>query len=448
MNHELRSRISRFDLLPRDTHAGRRTGVRRMLLLAALYVAPAALSLLHARPCMGGLTLDGSGISFSGNSGATWTQYVPYEYESAYASFGGTASTHGASARAGGAAAQTANGGPYSTGQIWGGGFLSARASAGGAYPTYEESYANARVDVAARLMNESFEQVPWQLVYGIGPYDGFQNYIDGGAGAFDPAGQVEFMDSFVISIGAVRYGGASPVGIGAAAAAFVYAPKGESLPGTTKSNPLLPQDVDDKDDVASEPPPPPPPVDDEDDEPGAPPAEVSGMFLTASASTFVTPVVADYGRTDMLYFDPVWSTSYLYTVSGNLFTSVLLPDPVPGGDSEFLVRYGLAGEYTQTLTAGTPLNFSTLVPGGVPWFLLSGVDYDAAPDLSGTPPFVTGLTFANDGVAVVQIRAALESDAQSPNSVPEPSSLIVMSVLGVVFGAARRRKREESIAA
>lgn len=180
---------------------------------------------------------------------------------------------------------------------------------------------------------------------------------------------------------------------------------------------------------------------DDDDDKPGVPPAEVSGAFLTAPSAEFSTPIIAEAGfgkgEDGMLFFDPAWSASYLYTIAHNRATELLIPSALPGGDTEFAVRFGENGEHTYPVTAGVVFDFDAYVPEGVSWFVLSGLDLDVVPDPLADPPFVTGLTFAEDGVAHLRIRAEAAL-------VPEPASATLLCAGGLfALACASIRKRD-----
>ena len=245
----------------------------------------------------------------------------------------------------------------------------------------------------------------------------------------------------------------------------YVFAPQGQPLPGLRSNQPLLAGNPGpgDPDYIRPGGDPPLPP-----DDSGSPPASVSGTFDFPPKAIYSTPIAANYGRgPNPLFFKtggspPVGavgvaptnasgSTSggelpvasmraasagpFLYTVSDNQLTELLIPDALPGGDNEFEIRFGPTGEFTRSISAGVPFNFLSFAPNGVSWFVLSGLDLDNIADPLAGPPLVTGLSFLHDGVQTLRIYAA----------VPEPSTWALACLPLAYMGCVIARRRRDA---
>ncbi len=94
------------------------------------------------------------------------------------------------------------------------------------------------------------------------------------------------------------------------------------------------------------------------------------------------------------IFFDPPVAVGYAFSADAaavGSFASVLVPAPLPGGDSEFVIEYGST---SVPLTAGAAFRFPEPVRG----FRISGID--PAEGLSpgfDAGAFVAGLTFTDD---------------------------------------------------
>jgi hypothetical protein len=99
-------------------------------------------------------------------------------------------------------------------------------------------------------------------------------------------------------------------------------------------------------------------------------------------------------------YFDPPVATGYTYTAGSQAasFESVLIPAPLPGGDTVLNVQVQGA---SYRVAAGERFDFTAVFPGGARSFRISGID--VAENLSPTDAagFVTGLTWVGDETAV-----------------------------------------------
>mgnify|MGYP006193284809 CR=1 FL=1 len=137
------------------------------------------------------------------------------------------------------------------------------------------------------------------------------------------------------------------------------------------------------------------------------------------------------FGTTNPIYFDPVVSVGYDYSVTGGpLFASVLVPDALPRGDSNFILELPGFGNYS--LVAGTTFNLLGVNPLGFSDFRISDIDPAEMLDPTNPTAFVTGLTFTAAGTVTVTQNPIIQNTGGV--SVPEPSNLLGLGLLG--FGA------------
>ncbi|MCZ8360190.1 MAG: PEP-CTERM sorting domain-containing protein [Microcystis sp. LE19-388.1G] len=148
---------------------------------------------------------------------------------------------------------------------------------------------------------------------------------------------------------------------------------------------------------------------------------------------TFPGVIIGDNGLgiTNPIFFDPIVSVGYDYAVTGGpLFASVLIPNALPQGDSNFILELPGFGNYP--LVAGTTFNLLGVNPLGFSDFRISDIDPAEMLDPTNPTAFVTGLTFTAPGtVTVTQNPIVQNTDSVS---VPEPSNLLGLGLLG--FGA------------
>jgi len=146
--------------------------------------------------------------------------------------------------------------------------------------------------------------------------------------------------------------------------------------------------------------------------------------------------VVAD----QTFFFDPDVAVGYDYAVTGGpLFSSVLIPAPLPQGDSDFLLELGGFGNFP--LVAGTPFDLLSVNPLGFSNFRISGIDTNELLDPTNPVAFVTGLEFTTAGTVNVT-QTPIIQNVPDPVRTPEPSSLIGLGILGGGLVVRRRAKR------
>ncbi|MFN7247936.1 MAG: PEP-CTERM sorting domain-containing protein [Microcystis sp.] len=136
-------------------------------------------------------------------------------------------------------------------------------------------------------------------------------------------------------------------------------------------------------------------------------------------------------GIIDPIFFDPIVSVGYDYAVTGGpLFASVLIPNALPQGDSNFILELPGFGNYS--LVAGTTFNLLGVNPLGFSDFRISDIDPAEMLDPTNPTAFVTGLTFTAAGTVTVTQNPIIQNTGGV--SVPEPSNLLGLGLLG--FGA------------
>jgi probable HAF family extracellular repeat protein len=136
-------------------------------------------------------------------------------------------------------------------------------------------------------------------------------------------------------------------------------------------------------------------------------------------------------GTIDPIFFDPIVSVGYDYAVTGGpLFASVLIPNALPQGDSNFILELPGFGNYS--LVAGTTFNLLGVNPLGFSDFRISDIDPAEMLDPTNPTAFVTGLTFTAAGTVTVTQNPIIQNTGGV--SVPEPSNLLGLGLLG--FGA------------
>lgn len=172
------------------------------------------------------------------------------------------------------------------------------------------------------------------------------------------------------------------------------------------------------------------------------------GDLPGSTATNPLLPVVTEEGfRFDLnigdinrrIFIDPILAVGYDYSVqSGPNFSSVFLPTGI-GDDLYDLFSFDTAlNTYVDTgtdIAGGVVYDFAA---GGVNRFSIRGIETSANLDPNNPLAFVTGLTFASTGNAVVfQSPVVVNTDS---TAVPEP-----FTIVGTLVGATaafRMRKR------
>jgi hypothetical protein len=136
-------------------------------------------------------------------------------------------------------------------------------------------------------------------------------------------------------------------------------------------------------------------------------------------------PVSLCRGTAPRRFIDPPLAVGYAYQVEGGPnFASVYIPAPLPNGDETFQVEFN--GQ-TAALRAGEAFDFTTVVPGGVSAFRITGIDTTEALDPANPTAFVTGLSFATDASAdytVTMIPIVIDPDDLDRDGVPNAADL------------------------
>jgi hypothetical protein len=132
-------------------------------------------------------------------------------------------------------------------------------------------------------------------------------------------------------------------------------------------------------------------------------------------------------------------AVGYDYSVTGSpLFASVLIPNALPRGDSNFLLELGTFGNFP--LVAGTSFDLLGVNPSGFSSFRISGIDPNELLDPTNPVAFVTGLEFTTAGTVNVT-QTPIIQNVPDVVGTPEPSSLIGLGILGGGLVLTRRRK-------
>jgi hypothetical protein len=148
---------------------------------------------------------------------------------------------------------------------------------------------------------------------------------------------------------------------------------------------------------------------------------------------TFVIPV-GGTSPTAFTYVDPTPAIGYDYASTDQNFTSVLIPDPLPGGDGTFEL---LVAGRSFSLIAGTEFDFTTIAAGGVGSFSIRGIDPGEHLDPTNPAAFVTGLKFAGAGSTTV-----LMTPVTTAAAIPEPAGVVLVGLGAAGLLGARVRRR------
>jgi hypothetical protein len=148
---------------------------------------------------------------------------------------------------------------------------------------------------------------------------------------------------------------------------------------------------------------------DEQDDEEAAEPVSVGGAYL--AGSQLGVPVVQEHGLTDFVWANAAptepsgepspFKAAYFFASTDIPFTQFVIPEALPGGDSEFEIVIGAYEHYA--LQAGVPFDFTTYFPEGVNAFLLTGFDADEGLVAGQSFPYTHGYRFAEEGATFVR---------------------------------------------
>jgi hypothetical protein len=174
---------------------------------------------------------------------------------------------------------------------------------------------------------------------------------------------------------------------------------------------------------------------------PGTTPANPVLPVGQISSGAFDIPVVSQTITPGPIYIDPAIATGYDYTSTNLNFASVVIPQALPGGDSQFQLNFQ---GHSVTLNAGTTFDFTSVVPGGVSEFTITGINPAENLDPNNPGAFVTGLTFVGQGGT----DALMTPLTQDVGVAPEPASLTLLGTGAVaLLGYGWRRRRQAASA-
>jgi hypothetical protein len=142
---------------------------------------------------------------------------------------------------------------------------------------------------------------------------------------------------------------------------------------------------------------------------------------------------------TGIVFIDPEIAVGYTYELTGGgLIKGIQAPTSETVNDSDgYIVT--LPDGTTFTLTAGQLVKLDE----GVTSFVLSGIDPSLMLDPLDNSTFVLGLMFEGTGTGSKVSQTALVVDTDSFSAVPlPPTALLMLSGLGLLGFAARRRRR------
>ena len=132
-------------------------------------------------------------------------------------------------------------------------------------------------------------------------------------------------------------------------------------------------------------------------------------------------------------------AVGYDYSVTGGpLFASVLIPNALPNGDSNFILELPGFGNFS--FLAGTSFDLLGVNPLGFSNFRISDIDIAEMLDPTNPTAFVTGLTFTTAGTVDVTQNPVVQNIA----STPEPSSLFGLGLLGLGFMMGGKKRSHE----
>ncbi|WP_414530840.1 hypothetical protein [Nodularia chucula] len=166
---------------------------------------------------------------------------------------------------------------------------------------------------------------------------------------------------------------------------------------------------------------------------PGATPANPLLPVITPGSPSFVFPqvnIIPDgLGIVSPIFFDPDIAVGYDYTVTGDAnFASVLIPEPLPQGDDQFVLE--LPGFGSFDLSAGVTFDLIDINPLGFDFLTISGIDAGEALDPTDPLAFITGFTFTGPGIVDVT-QTPIIANVPDLVTTPEPSGLVALLMVG-----------------
>jgi hypothetical protein len=119
-----------------------------------------------------------------------------------------------------------------------------------------------------------------------------------------------------------------------------------------------------------------------------------------------------------VFFIDPPLATGYQYTADAGSpnFIAVLIPAPLPGGQSQFIVKYN---GISATLTAGSLFSFTDQFPAGVASFTVSGIGLKEQLDPADPQAFVTGVSVLPTNNSMVSFTMTPVVDGAAPSITP-----------------------------
>jgi hypothetical protein len=149
----------------------------------------------------------------------------------------------------------------------------------------------------------------------------------------------------------------------------------------------------------------------------------------------------ADITEGETIFFDPIISTGYTYTVTGAEFDSVTAPTfaAVADADGYRLLFSSGGNDFDYALASGEMFNFGANGFSGLTSFSITGIDTNLALDPNNSNAFVTGISFENiTGSNVIMSQTPIRFDTDI-NAVPAPATLSLL-LTGLVLVMRKRR--------
>jgi hypothetical protein len=139
------------------------------------------------------------------------------------------------------------------------------------------------------------------------------------------------------------------------------------------------------------------------------------------------------------IFIDPIIAVGYEYAVTnGPNVKTVLVPDALPNGDSEFVLNFG---QLSFAIEAGIPFDITSIsgFENGVSEFSITEISTAEALEPTDTLAFNTGLTFVSAGaVDVTQTPITIDTDA---NAIPTPGLAFLFSASFFGLFLSRRKR-------